>query len=275
MYKSKILLFYLLCGIKIINAQIGVNTAYPLQQFHVDGAKDNTQILAGQQVLNDVVLTSEGSLGVGLIEPKTRVDLRSSDQKGLIGLGTNIQTGLEAGPGAIRYKASNIVQYSDGVNWHDLPMILPPKTLILAKKNTNQLFSNNATTTVRGWSIITDAQSDFDVVNGVFTAGRSGFYMVSFNISFASASIAQNSRIETIIESNTSTNNIQVYKSVNSYPAWDISTVNNIVTGNCSAIFNLSAGNTIQFKVYHNLGGNRNIDTGNNGINNSISIYEL
>ncbi len=258
------------------HAQTGIFTKDPLQSFHIDAGKDNTGISpTAPQILNDIVVTSEGRVGVGVTDPKTRVDLRSADQKGIIGLGTSSQTATDAKAGAIRYSTGNIIQYSDGVAWHNLPMVLPPKALVLANKGTARTFGNNTVTTVDGWSVITDSQSNFNAGSGTFTAPRAGFYIVSFNISLADANIAQNSRIETIIESSTSTGNIQVYRSVNSYPAWDINTVSNIVGGNCIAIFNLSAGNTIQFKVYHNFGGTRNIDTGNGGTNNSISIYEL
>jgi len=259
-----------------VQAQTGVFTKDPMQTFHVDAAKDNSSVPpAAPQILNDVVVTSDGKLGVGLLNPITKVDVRSADQKGIIGLGTSTQTAAAAGGGAIRYNTGNIIQYSDGVAWHNLPMTLPPKALVLAHKSSALTFTNNAITQVDGWSVLTDAQSNFTASSGTFTAPRNGFYIVSFNITLADANIAQNSRIETIIESSTGTNNIQTYRSVNSYPAWDVSTVSNIVGGNCTAIFNLSAGNTIQFKVFHNFGGNRSINTANSGTNNSISIYEL
>lgn len=259
-----------------MHAQTGVFTKDPLQPFHIDAAKDNTVVPpSASQILNDVVLTSDGRLGVGVLNPKTKVDIRSADQKGIIGLGTSNQTPADAGPGAIRYSTGNIIQYSDGAAWHNLPMTLPPKALVLANKGTARTFGNNATTTVDGWSVITDSQSNFTANTGTFIAPRAGFYIVSFNVTLADGNIAQNSRIETIIESNATSGNIQTYRSVNSYPAWDVNTVSNIVGGNCTAIFNLAAGNTIQFKVYHNFGGTRNIDTSNGGTNNSISIYEL
>lgn len=259
-----------------LQAQVGVFTKDPMQAFHIDGARDNSSVPpSAPQILNDMVVTSEGKLGVGLLNPKTKVDVRSADQKGIIGLGTSTQTAAAAGGGAIRYSTGNIIQYSDGVSWHNLPMTLPPKALVLANKSSVQVLANNSTTVVSGWSVLTDAQSNFNGTTGTFTAPRNGFYIVSFNITLADGNIAQNSRIETIIESNTAANNIQTYRSVNSYPAWDVSTVNNIVGGNCTAIFNLSAGNTIQFKVFQNFGGSRNINTSNSGTNNSISIYEL
>ncbi|MBB6370003.1 hypothetical protein [Chryseobacterium shigense] len=267
----KLLVFFLSFSVQ---AQTGVFTKDPMQPFHIDGAKDNTSIPpSASQIINDVVVTSDGKLGVGILNPKTKVDVRSGDPKSIIGLGTSTQTAAEAGGGAIRYGSGNIIQYSDGAAWHNLPMTLPPKALVLANKSSALTLNNNATTLVNGWNVVTDSQSNF---NGTtFTAPRNGFYIVSFNITLADSNIAQNSRIETIIESNNATNNIQTYRSVNSYPAWDVSTVGNIVGGNCTAIFNLSAGNTIQFKVYHNFGSNRGINTANSGTNNSISIYEL
>ncbi|WP_223559438.1 hypothetical protein [Chryseobacterium lathyri] len=257
-----------------IQAQTGFFTKDPMQTFHLDGAKDNSSVPpSAPQILNDVVVTSNGNLGVGLLNPKTKVDVRSADQKGIIGLGTSSQTAAAAGGGAIRYSTGNIIQYSDGVSWHNLPMTLPPKAVVLANKSSALTLTNNTTALVNGWTVVTDSQSNF---NGTtFTAPRNGFYIVSFNITLADGNIAQNSRIETIIESNTATNNIQTYRSVNSYPAWDVNTVNNIVGGNCTAIFNLVAGDTIQFKVFHNFGSNKSINTANTGTNNSISVYEL
>lgn len=264
----------ILCLPFTIQAQTGIFTKDPMQTFHIDTGKDNSSVPpSALQIPNDVVLTSDGKLGVGLLNPKTKVDMRSTDDKGIIGLGTSSQTAAAAGGGAIRYSNGNIIQYSDGVSWHNLPMTLPPKALVLANKSSALNFTNNSTTLVNGWTTVTDSQSNF---NGTtFTAPRSGFYIVSFNITLASGNITQNSRIETIIESNTGLNNIKTYRSVNSYPAWDVSAVSNIVGGNCTAIFNLSVNDTIQFKVFHNFGSDRGINTANAGTNNSISIYEL
>ncbi|AZA53966.1 hypothetical protein [Chryseobacterium sp. G0201] len=271
----RLIFFILIITFIKINSQTGVLTQNPSHPLHIDGANDNSNTPTILQLLNDVVVTNDGKLGIGVINPRTKVDVRSSDQKGIIGLGTNIQTASVAGIGAIRYSSGNIIQYSDGVGWHDLPMTLPPKVLVLANKNSTQSLINNNTIQVVDWKEVMDDQSNFDHISGIFTAPRPGFYIVSFNVTLAVANIAQNSRIETIIESNELTDNITTYRSVNSYPAWNISTVNNIVGGNCTAIFNLSAGSTIQFKVFHNFGGNRYTSTENNGTNNSISIYEL
>lgn len=66
----KKLLFPLLIPYGIL-AQVGINTSNPQGSFHVDGSKDNpaTGIPTANQQLNDVIVTSEGRLGVGTIAP--------------------------------------------------------------------------------------------------------------------------------------------------------------------------------------------------------------
>lgn len=257
--------------------QTGINTKNPTHPLQVDAGKNNSTVPTGTQILDDVVITEEGSLGVGLLDPATRVDVRSADQKGILGLGYTAQSAVEAGQGALRYHTENLsLQYSDGVAWHTIPKEAPPKALVLANKSTNQAIAQtNPSQYVTDWLEVEDSQNNFNPSTGTFTAPRDGFYIVSFSMTLSSGTITNNTYVETIIESNTSTNNIQTFKSVNSYPAWQSGTQSNQVAGNCNAIFNLKAGNTIRFRIWHNLGGNRTIDIGNSGTRNSISIYEL
>lgn len=262
-------------------AQTGIYTQEPSRPLQIDGAKDNSATPTTSELNNDVIVTSDGRLGVGVLNPATKVDVRSSDQKGIIGVGTNAtQTAASAGTGAIRYSTGNIIQYSDGVAWHNLPVVLPPKVLILANKSTSQSIAQNSNTEyITGWSEVEDTYNNFNDATGTFSAPRDGFYIVSFNLALVSAAIGNNTRVENIIESSSTTNNIGAYRNVNSYPAWDTSgTQSNIIGGVCNAIFNLKTGDTIRFRVWHNLGGNRSTRTAGNGGNNSdnsISIYEL
>ncbi|MCZ4245929.1 hypothetical protein [Pedobacter punctiformis] len=270
----------------------GIGTRNPVASstMHIDGAKNNATAPAATKNNDDVVVMADGKLGIGTITPVTRVDLRSNDQKGIIGLGTNTgQTAVQAGAGAIRYSniLPGVLEYSDGEKWIPLPQVPPIKALVLANNKTLQIIADNNTSQyVTGWLAVkndpdvdpggfTPGIPNFNLLNGTFTAPRDAFYIVSFNITLATANIPNNSRFETIIESNTSTNNIQAFKSVNSYPGFNTPVPNNIVSGNCNAIFNLKAGNTIRFRVYHTLGGNRNTSIANLGVDNSISIYEL
>lgn len=267
----------------VVLSQTGVLTHKPLHPFHLDAAKDNAVAPIPAQLANDVVVTQEGKLGVGLSNPATRVDLRSTDQKGIIGIGENVaQTAVDAKAGAIRYVVGNdpntaateigYLEYSDGEKWIPLSYAAPPKALVNATKGTSQNIPNNTETYITGWTESVDVGGHFD--GSVFTAPRNGFYLVTFNITLSSGIIANSSYIETIIESNQATNNIPVFRTINSYPAFQgLTTVSNYVGGNCNAIFQLNAGNTIRFKVKHTLGGTRN--TLNNALFNNISISEL
>ncbi|AZA54016.1 hypothetical protein [Chryseobacterium sp. G0201] len=271
-----------------IAAQTGVFTQNPSTPLHIDAADDNTATISATQSANDVVVTAAGNLGVGVLAPSTKVDLRSADQKGIIGVGTNTQTAITAGAGAIRYFVGDDpdtpavevghLQYSDGEKWVALSTAPPTKALVNANKSTvlgTAIPSNSSTETyIDGWAEAIDADNNFVPGTGIFTAPRKGFYLVSFNITLASGTIANNSYIETIIESNQATNNIPVYRTYNSYPAFQAAPlISNFVSGNCNAIFQLEAGNTIRFKVRHTLGSARNIYT--NAQFNNISISEL
>lgn len=270
-----------------ITAQTGVLTQNPSTSLHIDAADDNAATVTTSQAANDVVVTAAGNMGVGVLAPVTKVDLRSADQKGIIGVGTNTQTASAAGAGAIRYLVGDdpntpvvevgYLQYSDGANWVALSTSVPTKALVNANKDTVLATaiasSSSAETYIDGWAEAVDADNNFVPGTGIFTAPRKGFYLVAFNITLASGTIANNSYIETIIESDQLTNNIPVFRTYNSYPAFQASSISNFVSGNCNAIFQLDAGNTIRFKVRHTLGSARNIYT--NAQFNNISISEL
>ncbi|MCS4300933.1 hypothetical protein [Chryseobacterium sp. BIGb0232] len=73
------LLFASLCMPSVLYSQIGVGTENPRQAFHIDGAKDNAVTGAPTlaQSLNDVAVTSTGSVGIGTITPNNKLELNS------------------------------------------------------------------------------------------------------------------------------------------------------------------------------------------------------
>ncbi|MBB4805314.1 hypothetical protein HNP38_000586 [Chryseobacterium defluvii] len=262
-----------------LTAQTGVLTLDPANPFHVDAAKDNGST-STTKATNDVVVSSAGNFGVGVVAPVTKVDLRSSDQKGIIGIGANAsQAASAAGGGAIRYNtATALLEYSDGEQWIPLVITAPAKALVNAYKSSSQSISNNTVTIITGWTETADTiignSGDFNASSGIFTAPRDGFYLVSFSITLATGTIPNNTFIETAIEAiGSGSDNIPVFKTVNSYPAFQAGSVSNYISGNCNAIFNLKATNTIRFTVKHNISSGRNVL--NNGALNNISISEL
>lgn len=282
--KKKIIILYKLVACILffsadeICAQVGIFTENPVHPFQIDAAKDNGAAPDAAKLSNDLVVNTAGNLGVGVLNPITKVDLRSADNKGIIGVGTNPQTPVEAGAGAIRYNTSGYLEYSDGEQWIALPLTPPAKALVNANKSSAQGIDDNTSSYILGWNETVDSgttlpNGDFNPTNGTFTAPRDGFYLVSFNITLASGNIPKNTFIETAIESNQTVENIRTFKTVNSYPAFQAGAVSNYISGNCNAIFNLKTGNTIRFSVKHNIGSTRN--TLNDGKFNNLSISEL
>lgn len=210
----------------VLFSQTGVHTRTSAHALHIDAGKDNATAVTSSQELNDVIVTADGKMGIGTLEPVTKVDLRSADQKGIVGLGATAQTAASAGAGALRYDTSTkALQYSDGVAWHTIPDKAPPKALVMANKSISQVISQNSDSQyIKEWVKVVDTEGNFDASTGIFTATRDGFYIVSFSMTLASADIANNSVVETIIESNNSVNNIRTFRSVNSYPAWAVGT---------------------------------------------------
>ncbi len=52
-----------------IFSQIGIGTTSPQEVLHVDGQKNNTATLSSTETSDDIVITSEGSVGIGTIAP--------------------------------------------------------------------------------------------------------------------------------------------------------------------------------------------------------------
>lgn len=69
--------------------QVGIGTSNPKSFFHIDGNKDNpmTGLPTATQELNDVAITSQGKLGIGIITPTQSLDvngmarIRTTDYK--------------------------------------------------------------------------------------------------------------------------------------------------------------------------------------------------
>lgn len=68
-------------SISTINyAQVGISTSNPQATLHVDGAKDNaaTGTPTPSQQANDVVITSQGRLGIGTITPANALHVKAT-----------------------------------------------------------------------------------------------------------------------------------------------------------------------------------------------------
>lgn len=62
-----------------MNAQIGIYTENPSQLFHVDAAKNNNNSFPSAALMaDDVVFTTEGKLGLGVVNPQAKLHIDGS-----------------------------------------------------------------------------------------------------------------------------------------------------------------------------------------------------
>lgn len=256
-------------------AQTGVQTKSPEAVLHIDGSKDNSNVVTTNQAKNDVVFTEDGYLGVGVLAPNTRVDIRSGENTAIVGIGQTNQTAAEVGAGVLRYnEVAKMMEYSDGNAWYPLSDQAPEKIAVVATKTSAQSFSNNNGTTVIGFNEVEDNYNAFTPGTGVFTAPREGYYYVSFNLTFQAGEVNNNSYVESVIVSSNTEDNIKEYRGLNSYPGFHTTYTPSIEVGmNASALFRLREGDTVHFSVHHTLGS---VKTNTNNANeNRISIIEI
>ncbi len=87
----KKLLFLTFIAISVcVFSQVGINTENPQAIFHVDGAQDNpsTGIPATIEQVNDFVVTQDGNVGVGIVNPVDKLEI-TSGVPGISGLKFN------------------------------------------------------------------------------------------------------------------------------------------------------------------------------------------
>lgn len=73
--KKKFLLIMGIFSFGIIHAQVGINTQNPLGAFHID-AKGNTDAIGSSGTDDDVIVKSNGQVGIGTVSPGKTLDLR-------------------------------------------------------------------------------------------------------------------------------------------------------------------------------------------------------
>ncbi|WP_394673867.1 hypothetical protein [uncultured Chryseobacterium sp.] len=252
-----------------LQAQVGINNVSPEGILHVDAKKNTSGTASGYY--DDVVITQSGNLGAGTKTPKTRLDLRSGENLNALGIGGTSQTAADAKAGALKYNSgTKDLSYSDGNSWITLAH-KSSNDFVDAENASQQSFSNGTKTDIVSWTSKTDVNGSFNPATGVFTASKAGIYVVSLTFSLASGSIANDSRYESIIETNSTAATNKIFRCVGSYPGSN--TITNRVAGGCSGIFNLNQGDHITASLNQSLGSSKSLDA--DGTNTSLSIFGL
>ncbi len=76
--KQSVFIFLSYFFIGSLFGQIGINTETPLAVLHIDGNSDNSATPTPSQILNDVVITSDGNIGIGTLTPSVKVDIANT-----------------------------------------------------------------------------------------------------------------------------------------------------------------------------------------------------
>jgi len=87
--KKILLLIIINIFIQDIYAQVGINTENPKKLLHIDGAatvatkNPATGNISALQASDDVVITNDGNIGIGILDPEAKVDILSSSSGAL------------------------------------------------------------------------------------------------------------------------------------------------------------------------------------------------
>ncbi|WES96652.1 hypothetical protein P2W68_17610 [Chryseobacterium arthrosphaerae] len=271
------ILIFLCFIINYSSAQVGINTSNPQTIFHVDGAKDNPASGApsSAQIANDVAITSAGDIGIGTLTPAVKIDARSiSNTDNSIGIGETSQTASAAGGGAVRYNPLNggKMQYSDGVVWQDL-ISSPTKAVVVANiqaANFAIKVPYQVSTGIAGWTEISDPTGNFTPVTGIFTAPRTGVYLVSFTYDFVRIPIVSGyfSEAQYVVNGSNTVKKCVKSFSNNSKQAQ--------VAGSCVAGVQLNKGDTLQPYIYQSVyNGNLSLRTDLTSASNDYGFVNL
>ncbi len=180
-------------------AQTGVGTRNPQGPLHIDGAKDNAATVTAGQAANDVIVTNSGFMGVGVLNPAVKLDMRSAGTENALGLGTTTMTAAAAEEGAVRYDVTSVpagpkIEVSDGVVWNKV-YVAPQKAVVVARKISGQNIGTSATT-IANWYEDRDMSSSFDPISGEFMAPRTGTYTFLLTFNLLGTVINDGSRVE-------------------------------------------------------------------------------
>ncbi|PXV58823.1 hypothetical protein CLV62_1433 [Dysgonomonas alginatilytica] len=78
--KKTILLFVVLLSANMGFSQVGINTKYPQGVFHIDplGNNNKSGVPTVAEMADDVIVDSNGNIGLGVISTKAKVDIKTS-----------------------------------------------------------------------------------------------------------------------------------------------------------------------------------------------------
>lgn len=179
-------------GMFSLQAQIGINTERPQALLHIDAKSNNslTGVLPDAEVLDDVVITSEGNIGIGTIAPKRKLHIVTG------GTSTSPQIGLRIEDGN---QGTNKVLVSDAngvAKWRTAPT--PAALLAYRNPSAPNVPTNAGTFYNTGSYIDLPPGKWFVTVNTLVNAGRAASSTIHDRL-FCHASFTETSAMSTTL----------------------------------------------------------------------------
>lgn len=139
---------------------------------------------------------------------------------------------------------------------------LPP-VVVIARIPASQTLANNSATEIPFTTELIDTNNAWNTGSLIFTAPRSAYYFVSFNVSLAGSGWSGTERIDLRINKNG-----VVYDNIYTQPS-SASDLNGV---HLSALVSLNAGEILAFLAYQNSGGTLNYASAEDS---NLSIFSI
>lgn len=257
---------------------VGINTSTPTATLEIqsEGNSAATQsiLISNAGKVNLCTVLNNGYIGLGTLNPITRIDLRGTNGgNNIIGIGNTTLSASQAKAGAVKYASdTKELHYSDGDQWLILESSAVRDCVIAANDFNMMVCPNNTTIRLGNWISKYDPTSTFDPNTGIFTAPKTGLYTATFSIHMVIDKVVAGS----YLEGQWIASNGETIKCINTFPIAG-SYMASII---CSGTIKLNKGDTLYPQVFHNTGTDKHLrvygDTPSNPVSdlnfNNISI---
>ncbi|MEK6510098.1 hypothetical protein [Myroides sp. C4067] len=246
MKKKLVIALSLLANIGLY-AQTGINTPRPLTVFHVDGKGDNnlTGPLTPAQIANDVVVTAEGNLGIGTINPTNKL---------VIDNGTGANTGLKlpngAGAGAVLTANADGSTYWDksstqSINFTSVIFSTGRSKDFYGSKTSWGLLNIFTTISIDNIKNVYGEIYGWNVQNQRFVVPKTGKYRITLTVFFNDVQTSYTDNWRVIIAKNGEQKPIigMPFMSVFSQRVQQLTTINGIIDLNKDDYFEIKVAN--------------------------------